>query len=76
MSEISQTMQELSKEMTKAGIMEEMMEDTMAMSEDEVSVRMWLYILITSTQIFSHIHSSGQNYSQVDHNLMCYTNLP
>lgn len=39
MSEISQTMQELSKEMTKAGIMEEMMEDTMAMSDDEVSVQ-------------------------------------
>jgi len=34
-SEISQTMQELSKEMTKAGIIEEMMEDTMAMSDDE-----------------------------------------
>ena len=29
-------MQELSKEMTKAGIIEEMMEDTMAMSDDEV----------------------------------------
>jgi len=29
-------MQELSREMTKAGIMEEMMEDTMAMSDDEV----------------------------------------
>ena len=29
-------MQELQKEMCKAGIIEEMMEDTMAMSDDEV----------------------------------------
>eukprot|EP00116_Pleurobrachia_bachei_P008747 sb/3469009/ len=34
-SEISQTMMELQKEMTKAGIMEEMMEDTMGMDSDE-----------------------------------------
>lgn len=34
-SEISQSMQALQKEMCKAGIIEEMMEDTMAMSEDE-----------------------------------------
>ena len=31
-------MMELQKEMTKAGIMEEMMEDTMAMDSDEVCV--------------------------------------
>lgn len=30
-------MQDLQKEMTKSGIIEEMMEDTMAMSDDEVS---------------------------------------
>ena len=35
-NEISQTMMELQKEMTKAGIMEEMMEDTMGMDSDEV----------------------------------------
>ena len=39
-------MQELSKEMTKAGIMEEMMEDTMAMSDDEVSVQFFLFVLV------------------------------
>ena len=52
MSEISQTMQELSKEMTKAGIMEEMMEDTMAMSEDEVSVRIQFYVVCKSLHTF------------------------
>ena len=34
-SEISQTMQELQREMTKAGIIEEMMDDTMETLEDE-----------------------------------------
>ncbi|KII95136.1 hypothetical protein PLICRDRAFT_33971 [Plicaturopsis crispa FD-325 SS-3] len=33
--QISQTMREMSMEMTKAGIMEEMMEDTLEMDEDE-----------------------------------------
>ena len=45
-SEVSQTMQELSKEMTKAGIIEEMLEDTM-MSEDEVQRLLQLIITIS-----------------------------
>ena len=50
MSEISQTMQELQKEMCKAGIIEEMMEDTMAMSEDEVCENPSL--ILTECQIY------------------------
>ena len=53
-------MQELSKEMTKAGIMEEMMEDTMAMSDDEVSVQFFLFVLVWTYFFGKSIYQGNQ----------------